>query len=87
MANRNEIRASICVDCTPPSQKINSPFAWLGETFCASFHTMPMGDSILEKLHAIIGAAKVLTREGLNLRVAYSVILLAEAQRNENEHK
>ena len=48
---------------------------------------MPMGDSILEKLHAIIGAAKVLTRGGLNLRVAYSVTLLAEAERNENEHK
>ena len=48
---------------------------------------MPMGDSILEKLHAIIGAAKVLTREGLNLRVSYSDTLLAEAHRNENEHK
>ena len=48
---------------------------------------MPMGDSILEKLHAIIGAAKVLTREGLNLRVSYSVTLLAEAHKNENEHK
>ena len=87
MANRNEIRASICVDCTPPSQKINSPFAWLGETFCASFRTMPMGDSILEKLHTIFGAAKVLTRGGLNLCVAYSVTLLAEVRRNENAHK
>ena len=48
---------------------------------------MPMGDSILEKLHTILGAAKVLTREGLNLRVVYSVTLLAEAHRNENEHK
>ena len=46
-----------------------------------------MGDPILEKLHTIFGAAKVLTREGLNLRVAYSVFLLAEAQRNKNEHK
>ena len=87
MANRNEIRASICVDCTTPSEKINSPFAWLGETFCASFRTMPMGDSILEKLHTIFGGVKVLTREGLNLRVACSVTLLAEAHRNENEHK
>ncbi len=87
MANRNKIRASICADCTTPSEKINSPFAWLGETFCASFHTMPMGDSILEKLRTIVGAGKVLTREGLNLRVTYSVILLSEAQRNENEHK
>ena len=48
---------------------------------------MPMGDSILEKLRTIVGAGKVLTREGLNLRVAYSVTLLAEAYRNENEHK
>ena len=47
---------------------------------------MPMGDSILEKLRTIVGAGKVLTREGLNLRVAYSVILQAEAQRNENNH-
>ena len=44
---------------------------------------MPMGDSILEKLRTIVGAGKVLTREGLNLRVT----LLAEAYRNENEHK
>ena len=87
MANRNEIRASICVECTTPSEKINSPFAWLREIFCASFHTMPMGDSILEKLRTIFGAGKVLTREGLNLRVAYSVTLLAEAYRNEHEHK
>ena len=48
---------------------------------------MPMGASIQEKLHAIFSAAKVLTREGLNLRVVYSVTLLAEAHRNENEHK
>ena len=48
---------------------------------------MPMGDSILEKLHTILGAVKVLTREGLNLRVVYSVTLLAEVHRNENEHK
>jgi hypothetical protein len=48
---------------------------------------MPMGDSILEKLHTILDAAKVLTREGLNLRVVYSVTLLEEAHRNENEHK
>ena len=48
---------------------------------------MPMGESILEKLHAFFGAAKVLTREGLNLRVAYSVTLLAEVRRNENAHK
>ena len=44
---------------------------------------MRMDDSILEKLHTIFGAAKVLTREGLNLRVAYSVTLLAEAQRTQ----
>ena len=48
---------------------------------------MPMGDPILEKLHTIFGAAKMLTREGLNLRVTYYVTLLAEAYRNENEHK
>ena len=48
---------------------------------------MPMGNSILEQFIAIFGAAWVLTREGLNLRVVYSVTLLAEAHRNENEHK
>ena len=47
---------------------------------------MQMGDSILEKLHTIFGVAKVLTREELNLRVPYSVTLLAEAHRNTNNH-
>ena len=47
---------------------------------------MPMGDSILEKLRTIDGAGKVLTREGLNLRITYFVTLLAETYRNENEH-
>ena len=47
---------------------------------------MPMGDSILEKLRAIFGAEKVLTRDSLILRATYSVTLLAEAHRNEKNH-